>query len=553
MAYTADRRPLTRQPQHFTRLADEYQGRVGFCFVASNPREMVSGRALSQRNGTHTMQIRPNMAAQATAPQGALYPAALTLTNSPQIAALQSGMFALWVGSITQADTTYFSLFSRYGTTSHTGAFYSGMWRLCVNASGYVELVIDGDTAQSTITSGLQVEYNKPLVIGFEVRDTSIVFWLNGARDEVTGVDVAITLGSVAVQINVGATQWAFDGHRYARCQMAVAAQERLPLARLAFNPWQILAGNVDDTWFSAGGGASTITATVSVSAAIQAAQAATASVNAAIQAGQSASASVNAAVAQARTVQAALDAAVLQARSATSSADAAVQQALAATASIDGVIQATGSASSGVDAAVQAGRSATASVNAYVQAGAGLVASIDAYIQAGSSNVASVDAVIQQARTGNATIDAVVSRALSASASLAAAVLDHRTATASINTYIQAGTTIGAGIEAAIQAQQSASASINAAVSVARSASVSLAAVIAVHASVDAAMDAAVLEARNGAIGVGAYIYSDDILPTFTVTSRRRIGGTPARDPGTRLGGATARSSAARIGDKKP
>jgi len=272
----------------------------------------------------------------------------------------------------------------------------------------------------------------------------------------------------------------------------------------------------------SAGGGS--ISAAVSASAAIQAARNATASVNAAIQASQSASASVNAAVAQARTVQAALDAAVLQTRSTTAAVDAAVLQALANTASVDGVIQAAGSASSGVDAAVQAGQSATTSVNAYVQAGAGLVVSIDAYIQAGSSEVASVDAVIQQTRTGNATIDAVVSRALSASASLAAAVLEHRSATASINAYIQAGTTIGAGIEAAIQAQQSASASINAAVSLARSASVSLAAVIAVHASVGAAVDAAVLEARYGAIGVGAYIYDPTVIVIRYPSATRQI-----------------------------
>jgi len=91
----------------------------------------------------------------------------------------------------------------------------------------------------------------------------------------------------------------------------------------------------------AASGGATTYTATASLSAAIQQAQAATASLQAAIQAPQFVTSTADAAIAQARTASADLQAAIQQARSATSSADAAIVAAMSLEASLDAYIQA--------------------------------------------------------------------------------------------------------------------------------------------------------------------------------------------------------------------
>jgi len=221
----------------------------------------------------------------------------------------------------------------------------------------------------------------------------------------------------------------------------------------------------------AAGGGPTPVTATTSLSAAIQLARTAAASINAAIQAGRSATASADAAVQVARSTQAALDAAILLARS----------------------------TSTGISAAVQAGQSATASINAYVQAG--------------STTSASVDAAIQAPRTGSATLDAAVQQARSATASLAAAVQEARSAAASVNAYIQAGTSAVASVDAAVQASHSAQASLNAAIATARTASLSLGAAIALQLSVGAAVSAAVQAARVATASVGAYIFDESVV----------------------------------------
>jgi hypothetical protein len=120
----------------------------------------------------------------------------------------------------------------------------------------------------------------------------------------------------------------------------------------------------------AAGGGATTYTATASLSAAIQQAQAATASLQAAIQAPQLATASADAAIAQARTASADLQAAIQQARTATANADAAIQT--------------TGSATATTDAAIVAAMSLEASLDAYIQALAERYARPDADVSDG-------------------------------------------------------------------------------------------------------------------------------------------------------------------------
>lgn len=189
-----------------------------------------------------------------------------------------------------------------------------------------------------------------------------------------------------------------------------------------------------------ASGGATTYTATASLSAAIQQANTATASLSAAIQI--------------ARTASASADAAVQVSHTASASADAVILQAFTASASLDAAVQYAGAATTSLNAAIQQAHAATASVDAYI-------------LDVGTPTVtASLNAVIQQARTATASLNAAIQQARSASAGIDAAIATGGTATSSVNGVIQAAHAATASLSAAVQAAQSATASLNAYVS---------------------------------------------------------------------------------------
>ena len=273
--------------------------------------------------------------------------------------------------------------------------------------------------------------------------------------------------------------------------------------------------------WLSGAAGGSTITATTSLSAAIQIARSATAGMNVAVQAGSSATAVVNAAVQQARTASVSLAAAVQEARSATTSLNAAVQAATSTGASVNTAVQAPASASASLNTAVQQARSATPSVDAAVQAQGTAAASVNAAVQAGQGASSAVDVAIQQARAATASINTAVQASQTAAASIDAAVQAVGSATVGLNTYVQSDGAIGVSLNAAIQAQQQASAGLNLAVQLARSAasaldvvvalaqtaSVSLNAYIQAPSEVTTALNAAIQDARSATISVNAAV----------------------------------------------
>lgn len=300
-----------------------------------------------------------------------------------------------------------------------------------------------------------------------------------------------------------------------------------------AEQPWSILEDE-DDVWTSSAGG-STITATTSLSAAIQIAANATASIDAAIQTSHTASASLDVAVQRALTATASIDAAIQAAQAATASIDAAVQASQSASASVDTAVQQAHTATAGVDTAVQAAGTATSAIDVAVQAQGTASASLDAYVQAPQNVTAAFDVAIQAAQTIAASIDTVVQLANTTTASLDTAIQAAAMATASMNTYVQADGTVSAALNVAIQAEQSTSAGLDVAVQLARSAAASLDTVVALGqsataslnafiqaeslatASLDAAilaavsasasMDAAVQDARGAQIGLNAAI----------------------------------------------
>lgn len=305
----------------------------------------------------------------------------------------------------------------------------------------------------------------------------------------------------------------------HARWPFALTPQEAMRLTGGQYA--ELFAPQVEEVFEPIGGGATPITVTSSLSAAVQVARTATASIAAAVQAAQTASASASVAVQTERTETASASAAVQASHTSTTSVATAVQAARSATASVAAAVQDAKTASASIAAALQLARTATSSAAAAVQDSHTATASITAYVQAGNSAVASLSAAVQAARTASASIAGAIQTDRSASASLAAAIATARTASASlaagiqaarsasasISAQVQAGTTVVAQINAAIQQAVTAQASIAAAVSIARTASASLATAVAVQQALTAMFQTAVQRGRTATASLAAYV----------------------------------------------
>lgn len=281
----------------------------------------------------------------------------------------------------------------------------------------------------------------------------------------------------------------------------------------------------------SAAGGGSTITATASLSAAVQLAQQLTAGISAAVQAPGSASASANAAVQAARSSQASLDAATQRQLSAVASLDAAVQAGSSASTSLAAAVQLARSATSALDLAVQAQRSASASVSAQVQADYAQSAAVDAYVQAGSSASTSlaaailaqaqaqagIDAAVQTSSQQTAGMSAALRVALQAVATVDAALQQMRSASASLSAHVQTGTSASTGFDVAVQAAAAAVVGVQAAIASAATTSLQLGAVVMVQRSVAAAMAGAVQASQASIATLSAYVQDPSILVAAT------------------------------------
>lgn len=228
-----------------------------------------------------------------------------------------------------------------------------------------------------------------------------------------------------------------------------------------------------------AGGGASTITATASLSAAVQAARSATATITTAVQVGRTATSTIDAAVQEGKAVSASAEAAVSAAQSATAMLSTAVQAAVSAGASVDAAVLAAVSASATISAyiidpgttvvsaslsaAIQAARAATSSLEAAIQDSHAATATIDAAVAEAKAATTSVDAAVQAPVSAQASLTAAVSAAITATAEVSAAVRAAQSATATVDAYISAAATVAATVDAAIQATLSASATLSA------------------------------------------------------------------------------------------
>lgn len=279
-------------------------------------------------------------------------------------------------------------------------------------------------------------------------------------------------------------------------------------------------------------GGPTAITATTSLTAAIQLAQQLSASTSVAVQASQSVSTTVQTAVQAATAASAQLDAAVAQARTATASLEVAVRAAATKTASFQPAVQGSAQQTASLQAAVQQARTATAALDlaaqaaaqqtatlaAYVQAGSSLAASANAAVQAAAQDTASASVAVQSTVTSTASLAAAIATTRTASASLEAAVQAAQSATASLSAQVQAGTTTVAALDAAVRAAAQASSAVQAAVAVVTTTSAGLNAAVAMQRAVSAAADAAIFARRIASSAMSAYIQFGGYVPTGSI-----------------------------------
>lgn len=175
------------------------------------------------------------------------------------------------------------------------------------------------------------------------------------------------------------------------------------------------------------------------------------------------------------RTGTLSLEAAIRYARTAIASVDAGVQIGRTSTLSFDAALRIARTAFANLEAAIRAARTANATLDGYVQAGSSRTTSIDSAIRVALTGTASIDAAISKATTALANLDSAVMVARNATANLDAAIKRTISGTANIDGYIQAGSTVSASIDAAIRYARSAAVSVDAALSLSRSATASL------------------------------------------------------------------------------
>jgi hypothetical protein len=204
-------------------------------------------------------------------------------------------------------------------------------------------------------------------------------------------------------------------------------------------------------------GGGSTVTATLSLDAAIQRQITVASTLNAAVQTTNTATAQVDAAIQAARTVSTNLDATVLQTRTALVNLDAALQQARSAVTNIDAAVRTNRTASTSLDGFIQAGFQVQALLDAAVQLTRSAAFSMDAGVQTTRNVGTALGAAIQVSSTLNAMLDAAVQLNRTANTTLDAAIRQMRTVSASLDANIVTAFALVTSLDAAIQTARTA------------------------------------------------------------------------------------------------
>jgi hypothetical protein len=330
---------------------------------------------------------------------------------------------------------------------------YTNQWRIQPYPSG-ANLVVNGMGDYSLGAKSGYTDYTKLTICC----DSGVTNGTRSYRERVLVSTNTVTMGTLSGNYPVS-----INSKRYIPTTNGAGDDNALvlfwdrPLSEaevfaLNENPWQVFLKRPQILYFDVGGGA-TVTATTSLSAAIQQSQSATTSLSAAIQQAFNASASLDAAIQQARTASASLDSYVVVTGTPTltASLNAAIQEARSVVSSLDAAIQQARSGVSSLDAAISAEHTATAGLDAYIAVAGStlLTASLSAAISEAHTATASLSAAIQQARNSTTSIDALLAT--------------ERAATVGVDGYISAGFTATASLDAAVMAAHSAIASLDA------------------------------------------------------------------------------------------
>lgn len=466
----------------------------------------IGGCVSSVFNGASDAHLVPTLARGATNAGPAVIP-----TSTKQVVP------ALWQASPT-TKATLVAVMSMAGGSGNFGAGLGDSVRIRKQGATTCALFLSTSASGDSYSSNFTVPSGAfTIIVQLDFGGSGYTVWVDGVQKVTASYSGVIKTSTL--QLQLGGNEFSNGGGTSVSLAYAIPKLLSKGERDAVFaNPYLIFDPDEDVESYSAG---STVTATTSLSAAIQIARTATAGVNVAVQAGASATASMNTAVQQARTASVSLAAAVQEARSTTTILNAAVQAATSTSASVNTAVQAPASASASLNTAVQQARSATPSVDAAVQAQGTATASVNAAVQAGQVASSAVDVAIQQARAATVSINTAVQASQVATASINAAVQAVGSATVGLNTYVQSDGTIGVSLNAAIQAQQQASVGLNLAVQLARSAgtaldvvvalaqtaSVSLNAYIQAPSEVTTALNAAIQDARSATVSLNAAV----------------------------------------------
>ncbi len=231
--------------------------------------------------------------------------------------------------------------------------------------------------------------------------------------------------------------------------------------------------------------------------------------------------ASLEAAIQQQLTLAASLDAGVQTERLLTTTADAAIAAAITGTvdlqaviaavqsaqASLEAALRATADRQASLDGAVATGQAATGDLDAVLAAVASLQSSLDAVLRAARSADASLDGVVQSAKSTAASLDAVVEAARTLSVAMDAALTQALTVTAGLDAFISGAVQLSVGLDAALRKLFGVASALDAVLSAAQGATASLDAAIARVGAVATSLEAALQATASASAGTDAVV----------------------------------------------
>ena len=410
---------------------------------------------LAASSQTFTLQFSPSATVDADIEQARVLALRLDKFDNAYVAQDFTG------GSTTAAtDQDFLTLTQTPLALDHAVLAVAAFRTQSTTVSGYLNVAKDGANYTETVREG--VNGAGWVHAGVAVKETlaaSSTTWKWRARAETAGTTIhADDLLIAVLQLEAGGSTVTATASLDAAIQAARASVVSADAAVMKTIPAQATADAAVAKAFSG---------QATAEAAVRKAIAALVSADGAVQAPAQLAASFDAAVAALRSVQAQIDVAVRKAIAAGLGADAAVQQAFVASATLDAALQALRATATSLDAAVRTSVAATLAADAYITAASArqVLATVDAAVRATVAASLSLDAAVRVTGTAGASADAAVLAGMVAAVDAGAAVLatlvDGFTATAAVLAAQTRATDADAAVQVLALAGVSASAAV--------------------------------------------------------------------------------------------